>query len=171
MISGEPSVGVDHFDRLALVLEQHQIVVVAVGHDGALAEQDLLRRIGRRLHLHDLLLRELLEIRPAEIARQHEGRGHDGAAVAGMALDDLALPFRIEQVGIALRRVLALDQVGVVADRLDPGAGGRVHAVGIDLIGRKMLGDVFGHVGREPVVLLPVEIMRGIGASWRRRPR
>jgi glutamine synthetase len=71
--------GVDHFHRLTLVLEQDQIVVVAVSHDGALAEQNLLRRIGSRLHLHDLLLRELFQIRPAEIACQHESRRHDGA--------------------------------------------------------------------------------------------
>ena len=80
-----------------------------------------------------------------------------------MALDDLAHPFRIKQIGIALRRVLALDQIGVVADRLHPGAGGGVHAVRIDLIGRKMFCDIFGNVGRQPAVLLPVEIMRGIG--------
>ena len=94
-----------------------QIVLVAVGHDRALAERELLRRIGRRLHLHDLLLRELLEIVPAEVARDLEGRGHDGAAVARMRLDDLAGPFRIEQVGEALRRLLGLHQIGVVADR------------------------------------------------------
>ena len=37
--------------------------------------------IGRRLHLHDVLLGELLEIAPAEIARDLEGRVHDGAAI------------------------------------------------------------------------------------------
>src|SRR5216684_5352052 len=90
--------GIHHLDRLALVLEQHQIVVVAVSHDRALAEQYLLRRIRRRLHLHHFLLRELFKIWPAQIARKHEGRGQDGAAVAGMTLDDLALPLRIQQV-------------------------------------------------------------------------
>ena len=33
--------------------------------------------------MHDLLLRELLEIGPAEIARDNKGRGQDRAAVAG----------------------------------------------------------------------------------------
>jgi hypothetical protein len=36
---------------------------------GSLAERDLVRRIERRLYLHDILLGELLEIRPAEITR------------------------------------------------------------------------------------------------------
>jgi len=38
-----------------------------------------------------------------------------------------------------------------------------MHAVGVDLIGWKMPCDIFRNVGCEPVVLLPVEIMRGIG--------
>jgi hypothetical protein len=80
-----------------------------------------------------------------------------------MTLDDLALPFGIEQIGIAFRCVLALDEVGVVTDRLQPCAGRCVHAVGVDLIGRKMLCDILRHVRRKPAVLLPVEIMRGIG--------
>ena len=163
MISGAPSVGIDHLDRFALVLRQHQIVVIAVGHDRALAEQDLLRRIGRRLHLHHLLLRELFEELPAEIARQDEGGGQDRAAVAGMRLDDLAAPFRVEQIGIALRRVLAGHEVGVVADRLDPGADRRVGAVGIDLVRREVLRHLLRQIRLEPVVLLPVEIMRGVG--------
>ena len=72
------------------------------------------------LHLHDALLGELLEILPAEIARDLVGRGHDRAAVARMRLDDLARPFRIEQVGEALRRLFALHQVGVVGDDAEP---------------------------------------------------
>ena len=38
-----------------------------------------------------------------------------------------------------------------------------MHAVRIDLIGRKMLCHVFGKIGHHPAVLLPVEIMRGVG--------
>ena len=49
-------------DRLAALLELDQVVVVAVGHHGALAERELLRRIGRGLHLHYPLL-------PSEEAR------------------------------------------------------------------------------------------------------
>jgi hypothetical protein len=66
--------GIDDLDRLALLLQQHQVEVVAVGHDRALAERELLRRIDRRLDLQHFLFRELLEIAPAELARDLEGR-------------------------------------------------------------------------------------------------
>ena len=105
-----------------MVLEQQKIIVVAVSHHGALAQQQLLRRVRRRLHLQHFLLRELLEIRPTEFTRQHECRGHDRAGIAGMRLDDLAGPFRIEQVGIALWRVFRLHQIAVVANGFDPAA-------------------------------------------------
>src|SRR5262249_50444177 len=82
-----------------------------------------------RLHLHHLLLGKLLEIVPAEIARHLIGRGHDGAAVARMRLDDLAGPFRVEQVGVALGR--GLHHVGVIADDADPRAEAREGAVGV----------------------------------------
>ena len=39
-----------------------------------------------------------------------------------------------------------------------------MHSVRVDLIGRKMLGDVIGNVRRKPAVLFPVEIVRGVGA-------
>jgi len=42
-----------------------------------------------------------------------EGRGQDGRRCSGMTLDDLALPLRIEQVGVAFRRILTLDQIGI----------------------------------------------------------
>ena len=116
------------------------------------------------MHLHHLLLRELFEVGPAQIARQHEGRGQHRAAVTGMALDDLTLPLRIEQVGVALRRVLALDQVGIVADRLGPCAGGGMHSVRVDLIGGKISRHLIGNVWREPAVVFPVEIVRRVGA-------
>ena len=62
------------------------------------------------------------KISPAEIALHLIGRGHDRAAVARMRLDDLALPFRVEQVGKALRRVFLFHQVGVVGDDAQPDA-------------------------------------------------
>jgi hypothetical protein len=86
------------------------------------------------------------------------------AAVAGMRLDDLALPLRIEQIGIAFRRVLWFYQIGVIADDFDPAARGRIHSIGIDLIRREMLRDIVGEVRREPAPSLPVKIMRGVGA-------
>ena len=70
-------------------------------------------------------LRELLQIVPAEVARDLERRGHDGAAVARMRLDHLAAPFRIEQIGEALRRVLGFHQIGVVGDDAEPDAEAR----------------------------------------------
>src|SRR5690242_12258111 len=94
--------GINGLDRLALVLQELEIVVIAISHDSAFTQQKLFRRIGRRLHLQDLLLCELLEILPAQLARQHVSRGHDRTAITGMRLDDLALPLGIEQVGIAL---------------------------------------------------------------------
>src|SRR5215510_15792459 len=47
---------IDHIDWLALLLTLDHQVARAVDHDRALAERDLLRRIGCRLHLHDALL-------------------------------------------------------------------------------------------------------------------
>ena len=80
-----------------------------------------------------------------------------------MCLDDLALPFRIEQVGIALRCVLRLHQARIVADHLDPGAGGRIGAVGIDLVRREIFGDVVGQIGHEPVLRFPIQVVSRIG--------
>ena len=159
--------GVDRLDRLAGFLDLEQVVFVAVGLHRALAERELLRRVGRRLHLHHLLLRELFEIRPAEIARHLEGRGHDGAAVARMRLDDLALPFRIEQIGEALRRVLRLHQVGVVADDAQADAEAREHAVGVLVLGRIVLRDVLRHERRQQAVALPDDEVRGVGGVHR----
>ncbi len=151
-------------DRLAALLEKLEIVVVAVHHDGALADLDLLRRVGGRLQLHDLLLGELFEERPAQLAHQQERGGEDRAAVARMALGELAAPFGIEQVGKALWRLLALHLVGVVADDAQPRAHGRVQPVGIAVLGRIMLRHVLRHVGREPAVAIPVDVMRRVGA-------
>ena len=118
------------------------------------------------MQLHDLLLRQLFEKRPAEFAHPQIGVGQDRAAVAGMAFDDLALPFRIEQIGIALGRVFRLHQIGVVADDFEPGAKRRMHAVRIDLIARKMLGHILGDVGLDPIFCSrPIDEMRRVGAA------
>src|SRR4029077_10535505 len=79
----------DELDRLSLLLEQQPDGVGAVDLHGALAEGKLLRRIAGRLYLHDLLLRELLEIGPAERLHHRERGGEDRAAVGGVALDEL----------------------------------------------------------------------------------
>ena len=105
---------------------------------------------------------ELLEPAPAEIALHLIGRGHDGAAVAGMRLDDLALPFGIEQIGKTLRRFLRLHQIGVVGDDAEPDAPARELAVDVPVFGRIELRDVFRHVGRQNAVALPDDEMRGV---------
>ena len=163
MISGVPSARIDDLDRAAGLFLLEHVVFVAVGHHRALAERELLGRIGRGLHLHHLLLGELLQILPAELAGDLERRGHDGAAVAGMRLHHLAGPFRIEQVGEALRRLGRLQHVGVVAETAEPGAEGRELAVRIAVVLRPELGDVLGHVGQEDAVALPDDEVRGVG--------
>ena len=101
--------------------------------------------------------------RPAEIALHLVGRGHDGAAVARMRLDDLALPFGIEQIGKTLRRVLRLHQIGVVGDDAEPDAEARELAVGVLVLGRIEFCDLLRHVRRQNAVALPDDEMRGIG--------
>jgi len=101
------------------------------------------------LHLHDVLFRKLLEPGPAKIALHLIGRRHDGAAIAGMRLDDLALPFRIEQIGKTLRRLLGLHQIGVVGDDAEPDAPARKLAVHILVFRGIKLRDVFRHVRRK----------------------
>src|SRR5258708_28184388 len=49
--------GIDRRDRIGLLLDQMEHRLLDVGHDQALAGGELLRRVGRRLHLHDALLR------------------------------------------------------------------------------------------------------------------
>ncbi len=154
--------GINRLDRAAGFFHLENIVLIAVGHDGAFAKIELLRRIGRRLHLHDVLLGELFEKRPAEIALHLVGRGHDGAAVARMRLDDLALPSWIEQIGKTLRRLLRLHQIGVVGDDREPDAEAGKLAVHVPVLGRIEFGDILRHVRREDAVALPDDEMRGI---------
>src|SRR6266545_959764 len=154
---------IDDLDRLPLLLGLNDEVTRAVDHHGALAERDLLGRVGRRLHLHDALLGELLEVFPAELARGLERRVHDGAAIGGMGLDHLARPFRIEQIGEAFWRLLRLHQPRIVAERGDQNARRHMQGVRIVIGLVEMLGDLFGQVGREPAVALPDDAVRLIG--------
>src|SRR5262249_49377384 len=110
---------IDDLDRLSLLLLLQHVVLAAVGLNRALAEQELFRRVGRRLHLHDALFGELFEVLPAELAYDLIGRGQRGAAIARVRLDDLAGPFRVEQVGETLRRLVSLYQVRVVGNRTE----------------------------------------------------
>ena len=154
--------GIDRLDRPALLLELKQIVFIAVGLHRPLAERELLRRIGRRLHLHHVLLRELLEILPAEIAGELLGRRHDRAAVARVRLDHLALPLRIEQIGEALRRLLGLHQAGVEADHAQADAEAREQAVGVLVLGGIVLGHVLGDMRRQDPLCAPDDEMRRV---------
>ena len=154
---------IDDLDRLARFFQQEQIIFVAVGHDGALAEREFFRRLGRRLHLQHVLLRELLEIGPAEIARHLIRRGENRSAIARVPLHDLSVPFRIEEVGKAFRRFLGLHQRRVVADHAQPSAPGREHPVRVPVFRRIMTRDILGNVRREPSVALPHDEMRGVG--------
>src|SRR5689334_3634388 len=87
---------IDRLYRRTLLLKQQEAGNDAVDLYSTLAERELLRRIKRRLHLRDILMRELLEIRPTEFACYLERRGEDRAAIVRATLDDLALPFGIE---------------------------------------------------------------------------
>ncbi|GCC44831.1 hypothetical protein chiPu_0029044 [Chiloscyllium punctatum] len=72
----------------------------------------------------------------------------DGAAVAGMRLDDLALPFRIEQIGRALRRLLGLHQTGVVGNDRQPDPEARELSIGIAMLVRRSWYTVFPPIFR-----------------------
>src|SRR5262245_39488304 len=72
-----PLLWIHDLDRLALLLIADDEVAGAVNHDRALPERYLLWRVGRRLHLHDALLGELLEVVPAQVARDLKRRVHD----------------------------------------------------------------------------------------------
>jgi hypothetical protein len=146
---------VDKLDRLSLLLELQQDRVRAIGLHGALAEPELFGGIARRLHLHHSLLRQLLEERPAEFAHECERRGENRAAIARMRFDDPALPFGIEQIGKAARRVLGLDQISVVPEAAERRAHGRVHAVRVHAVCRIMLRHILGEERRKPAAALP----------------
>ena len=76
-----------------------------------------------------------------------------------MRLDQLARPFRIEQVGKALRRVLLFHQVRVVGERRDQNSRRRMESVRIVVALVEMLRDVLGQVRREPAVAFPDDAM------------
>src|SRR5713101_7822118 len=148
--------GIDDLDGIAALLQVDKDIFEAVGLDGTLAHCQLLGRFGSRLHLHDMLLSELLEIGPAEIPAGLERGGDDAAAVARMRLDDLAAPFRIEQVGKALGRVLGLDQARIVGDRHQRETLVGEISLGVALVGRPLCRHFRRHEGFEPTQALPV---------------
>ena len=155
---------IDDLDRHAALAGHPEQVVAAVDGDGAFAGLELLGRLGGRLDLHHLLLGELLEVAPAQFARDLVGGRHDGAGVAGMALHQLAGVLGIEQVVEALGRVLGLHQADVVGHGREVRALVDEGAVGIAHLGRDVLGDVDRHVRLQPALALPGDEVRGVGA-------
>ena len=79
-----------------------------------------------------------------------------------MRLDDLALPFRIEQIGEALGRLFLFHQIGVVGDDAEEDAEAGEGAVHVLVLGRIELGHVFRHVRRQHVLVFPVDEVRGV---------
>ena len=80
-----------------------------------------------------------------------------------MRFDDLAGPFRIEQVGVALGRLLGFDHGSVVGDNAQPNAEAREGPVGIFVLGGIIFGNVLGHVGLEHPFAFPHYEVGGIG--------
>src|SRR6476619_2974331 len=161
VIRGAPSVGYD-FYRLPLLLELDEIVLIAIGHHGALAESDLLRSIGRGLNLHHSLLGELLKIPPAELAHNLERSRHDGAAVGGMRLNHLPRPLWVKQVREAPGCLLRLYQCRVIAERGQPHACRNEKAVRIVIFLRIVARDLLRQIRNEPAVSLPHDAMGSV---------
>ena len=151
------------FYRLPLLLELDEIVLIAIGHHGALAESDLLRSIGRGLNLHHSLLGEFLEIPPAELAHNLERSRHDGAAVGGMRLNHLPRPLWVKQVREALGCLLRLYQCRVIAERGQPHACRNKKAVRVVIFLRIVARDLLRQIRNEPAVSLPHDAM---GSVW-----
>ena len=80
-----------------------------------------------------------------------------------MRLDDLAGPFRVEQIVEALRRFLGLHLLGVVGDRAKGEAEARERPVRILVLGGEVLGHVLGHERREDALVLPDDEVRRVG--------
>ena len=81
-----------------------------------------------------------------------------------MPLDQLAQVFRIEKIHEALGGVGRRHELAVVGDRTQMRALVAVEAVGIEHVGRYVLGHVLRDERRQPPVPLPGDEVRGIGA-------
>ena len=79
-----------------------------------------------------------------------------------MRLDDLADPFGIEKVLVALGRLFRLHEIGVVAHRAEKHAETRKRSVGILVFGGIVLRHVLRHERRQPAVALPHDKVGGI---------
>src|SRR5262249_33241212 len=98
-------------------------------------------------------------------------RGKDGSAVVRISFDDFALPCGVEQIGESRRRILGLDQIGVVANWTERGECRRVHAIRTDLFGRQVPGRVLRQERRKQALAPPSDKMSGVrthttSTSW-----
>src|SRR5262245_411608 len=80
-----------------------------------------------------------------------------------MRLDHLAGPFRMEQIGKTLWRILFLYEIGVVAERRDQDARRDMERVGIVVGLVEMPGNVLRQVMLKPPIALPDDTMRLVG--------
>src|SRR5206468_2768690 len=98
---------------------------------------------------------------PAEKLDDREGAGEARAAVARVRLDELSLPFGIQQIHVARRRILGVDELRVVAHYGERSTPGREVAFGILELRRKAQ-NIRRRVWREPFLLLPIEEVRSV---------
>ena len=90
------------------------------------------------------------------------GGRQDQAGIARVRLHQLARPFRVEQIEVALGCVFRFHELGVVADDAEQNAQRREGAIGVDMLAGEVLGHIHRHVRREPPLPLPGQRMRGV---------
>src|SRR5262245_29917240 len=88
--------------------------------------------------------------------------GEDQARITRMGLYQLARPLCLEQVDVALGRVLGLYELGVVSDGAEQNAQGGEGAIGVDMPRSIMPRCVLRNVGRKPTCALPGQRMRTV---------
>ncbi len=81
-----------------------------------------------------------------------------------MTFHHLAHPPGIEQVGEALRRILRLHQIGVIAERGQPHPGRHPQPIGVVVLRRVMARDFLRQIGREPVIARPYDEVGAVRA-------
>jgi hypothetical protein len=152
---------VDDLHRITLLLRLVEGVFAAVHRHRALARGHHARRIHRRLHQHELVLGQGLEVLPAVKVNEREHVGGDDPAIAGMRGDHPALPLRVQEVSPGLRRLRGGDLLRVVGDHVHGGAEPIVVAVLVLEPGGEAL-----HAGRrvagEELLLLEQHVVPGV---------
>src|SRR5262245_19577649 len=154
---------VHDLDRIPLLLVLVKRVVAAIHGNRPLAGSDHTRWVDRRLHEHELVLRELLPVVPA--VQMHEGQhvGGDDSAIPRMGGHFLALPLRVQQVLPRLGRLVGGNALGLVGD---DGHGGAERVVVPVLVheGRRKTVDTGGRVLHEALLLLQQDEVTSVGS-------